>query len=326
MFPERPSTYKGMQLVYLPSIQTKSLSTFTHTFVSALHLAFRRADVALFVNVANSPFCLITKLAGIKTALNVDGQEWLRPKWGRTGKRYFLMSAKICGATTHRVITDAPEMQRIYRDEFNIDSVDIAYGADFVEKRDPGKIAELGLESGEYYLTCCRLVPDNNVDLLIDGFKQSGSERTYAVVGDTPYKSAYVEKLKTQGGANVRFLGQINDQDLVDELYANAYVYLHGHQYGGTNPTLLRAMAARNCVIALHTPFNTGVLEGSGLFFEKRPEALAEQIRAVDDDPEKAEARGQQSLERVRQAFTWDHITDQYEALCFELSGRQRDA
>ena len=94
LFPERTRTYRGMKLVYTPSIQTKTLGTFSHTLFSAIHLSFRRADIALYVNVANTPFCAITRLAGIKTVLNVDGMEWRRPKWGPVGRKYFLLSAR----------------------------------------------------------------------------------------------------------------------------------------------------------------------------------------------------------------------------------------
>ena len=315
LFPERPRTYKGMALVYLPSIQTKTLGTFSHTLFSAIDLSFRRADIGMYVNVANSPFCAITRLAGIKTALNVDGMEWRRPKWGPVGKKYFYASARMCKHTAHAVVTDAAEMKRIYWTKFGTRSTDIAYGANIFSSRHPECVRELGLTPGEYIFTVCRLVPDNNVELLVRAFNGIKTDRQYVIAGGTPYESEYVEQLKRSANANVVFLGQVNDQDLVDELYANASVYFHGHEFGGTNPTVLRALAAGNCVVALDTAFNREVLGENGLFFQKSEESAREVLEDILESRAKRELYASRSRDRIREKYTWDIIADQYEEL-----------
>ena len=320
LFKDRPKEFKGIKLVYLPSIQTKSLSTFSHSCLAALHLAFRRADVALFVNVANSPFCLITKLAGIKTALNVDGLEWLRPKWGPTGKKYFHMSARISKWTTHQIITDATRMQEVYREEFGVESEDIAYGADVFGSNNQERVREVGLEPGKYFLTACRLVPDNNVHVLLDAFEQSSTDITYGIVGGTPYASAYVDEVTSRDDSRLKFLGYVEDQTLMDELYANAFTYLHAHEFGGTNPTLLRAMAGGNCVIALDTPFNREVLGDCGLFFNKGDDSLGRQIQFLLDHPEERNRMAEGAIKRIQERYSWELITDRYEQLCARLA------
>jgi len=322
IFKVRPAAYLGMKMVYLPSIQTKSFSTFTHTFLSALHLVFRRADVALFVNVANSPFCLITMLAGMKTALNVDGLEWLRPKWGPTGRAYFLAAARIAKYTTHELITDAERMKEIYQKEFHADSTMIAYGANIMTSTRPELLDPLGLERGEYFFTACRLVPDNNVDLMIRAFLATNTAKKYAIAGGTPYDSPYVAKLKGMADGRVRFLGHIDDQDIIRELHCNAYAYLHGHQFGGTNPTLLKALASGNCILALDTAFNREVLGDHGLFFGKDASDAERCLHRVLEHPEIRERLGRNAPDRIREKYTWDMITDQYEALCKRLLGR----
>jgi glycosyltransferase involved in cell wall biosynthesis len=105
----------------------------------------------------------------------------------------------------------------------------------------------------------------------------------------------------------------------MDELYANAFAYLHAHEFGGTNPTLLRALAGGNCVLALSTPFNHGVMQEAGMFFDKDVESMANVIQALCDKPEQAELYAQKAQARIREAFTWDLITDQYEDLCQDL-------
>ena len=319
LFKERPAAFLGMKMLYLPSIPTKSLGTFTHTFLSALHLVFRRADVAIFVNVANSPFCLITKLAGIKTALNVDGLEWLRPKWGPMGKRYFLTAAQIAKYTTHELITDAERMKEIYQEEFKADSTMIAYGANIMTSAKPELLEPLGLKKGDYFFTACRLVPDNNVDLLIQAFLRTATTKKYAIAGGTPYASSYVTGLKEMANDRVRFLGHIDDQDLIRELHCNAFAYLHGHQYGGTNPTLLKALAFGNCILALNTAFNREVLGDYGMFFEKDVSAAQRRLHEILEHPEIQVELARKAPDRIREKYTWDIITDQYEALCKRL-------
>jgi glycosyltransferase involved in cell wall biosynthesis len=323
LFKERPVMFLGMKMIYLPSIQTKTLGTFTHTFLSALHLAFRRADVALFVNVANSPFCLITKLAGMKTALNVDGLEWLRPKWGPMGKKYFLTAARIAKHTTHELITDANRMKKVYQEMFGASSTMIAYGANIMSSSRPELLDPLGLKKGEYFFTACRLVPDNNVDLMIEAFLRTDTSKKYAIAGGTPYKSPYMAKLRMIADDRVVFLGHIDDQAVIRELHCNAFAYLHGHQYGGTNPTLLKALAFGNCVLALNTEFNREVLGNYGMFFEKDVSDVELRLREILEHPQIQVRLARSAPDRIREKYTWDLIADQYEALCHRLIGRE---
>ena len=269
----------------------------------------------MYVNVANSPFCAITRLAGIKTALNVDGMEWRRPKWGSVGKRYFHASARICKHTAHTIVTDAAEMKNVYWTTFGTRSTDIAYGANIFSSRRPECVRELGLTPGEYIFTACRLVPDNNIELLVRAFNEIKTDRQYVIAGGTPYESEYVEELKRSANANVVFLGHLDDQDLVDELYANASVYFHAHEFGGTNPTLLRAMAAGNCVVALDTSFNREVLGENGLFFRKSATSAREVLAEILESRDKREMNASLSRDRIREKYTWDIIADQYEEL-----------
>lgn len=324
-FRDRPPSYRGMNLVYLPSVDTKNLSTLTHGLLSAMHACILRPDIALFVNVATAPFCWMVKLAGIKTVLNVDGMEWLRPKWSTMGRKYFRLCARLARHCTHCVVTDAEAMQEVYQKEFKTDSVVIAYGAEPAYSSDPEKVRRLGLEPGRYFFTACRLVPDNNIDLLVKAFCRSRTDMQYAIAGGTPYRSEYVERVKQLADKRVKFLGHIDDQAVIRELHCNAYAYLHGHQFGGTNPTLLKALAYGNCVLALDTPFNREVLGDYGLFFPKDTDGLQRMIDDLANNSAKKEALSARARERIQQKYTWDIITDQYEQLFYRLAGQDRN-
>jgi glycosyltransferase involved in cell wall biosynthesis len=321
VFHEHPATYRGVKLIYLPSVQTKSLSTFSHMFLSSLDVLFRHVDIALVTNVANSLFCLMPKLAGIKTIINVDGLEWLRPKWGSWGKRYFYLSAKVARYTANKVVTDAKEMQEIYLREFSTPSACITYGANIETSRRPELIQQFGLVPGEYFFTGCRLVPDNNLDLIIEAFSHVATEKKYVIAGGIPYADPYVQRLKQTKDPRVIFLGHIDDQNIMRELHCNAYAYLHGHQFGGTNPSLLKALAYGNCVLALDTPFNREVLQSYGLLFQKDSKDLGERIRYLVTHPEIQSDYSRRAPQRILEEYTWDHIADQYELLFCQTRG-----
>jgi len=321
LFQDRPAVYRGMRMLYLPAIQTKSQSTFSHMFLSAIDVLLRKVDVAMVCNVANSPGCAIPKLAGIKTAINVDGLEWLRPKWGKWGKRYFKFSARIAKHTSDVIVTDAEGMRQVYLREFKADSEMIAYGANIQDSEHPEMLAQYGLVPKQYFLIASRLVPDNNADLIIRAFEQVETDKALAIAGGTPYHDSFVERVKATTDPRVRFLGHIDDQAQIRELHCNAYAYIHGHQFGGTNPALLKALGYGNCILALDTVFNREVLGKYGLFFEKTKASLVEKIRYLLENPTVQAHMAKAAPNRIRERYTWDHITDEYERLFLRLCG-----
>jgi glycosyltransferase involved in cell wall biosynthesis len=308
--------YRGIQLVYLPSVETRTLSTYSAMALASLHASFRDYDVVLACNVASSPFCLLPKLGAKRIVINVDGLEWLRPKWGALARRIFKLSARLSKHTGDVLVADAAEMRRVYAQEFGAASVVIAYGATIGVSERPEILAQYGLSPCNYLLTASRLVPDNNPDLIIEAFSGVETEMLLAMAGGVPYASPFVDGLKRRANERVRLLGHIDDADHVKELHCNAYAYVHGHEFGGTNPALLKALGFGNCVLALDTPFNREVLEGGyGILFRKDPDDLREQLQAIVDDPERRATMARRARDRISEAYTWEQIADEYEAL-----------
>jgi glycosyltransferase involved in cell wall biosynthesis len=323
LFKERPQYYHGVRLIYLANLETKSLGTLTHTLVSMFDLLFRKVDVALVVNIANAFHCIIPRLFGIPVAINVDGLDWKRDKWGPIAKKYFYLNAKSVGRICRKgVVTDAQEMRRIYLEEFNTPSVCIAYGANLEGSSDCSVVRQYRLEPFQYYLILSRMVPENNADLILRAFERVRSPRILAIAGDANYHSAFVDQLKRTRDPRVRFIGHIGHPDHVKELHCNAYAYLHGHSLGGTNPSLLIALASRNCVLALDTPFNREVLGDYGILFRNDAD-LATKIQQIEDRPEIAASFRLHAPERIRERYTWEMITDQYEELFLQLANGQ---
>jgi glycosyltransferase involved in cell wall biosynthesis len=314
MFRSRPKYYHGARILYFPGLRGKNTAQFSHSLLTTLDVIFRRPDVAFFCNVANGPFGFLVRLARIPCVINVDGLEWRRPKWGRLAQQWFRFGARCASRLFHRVVTDATGMQEIYLREFHCPSTLIAYGANLVIPRNPSLLERFSLTSRGFFLVVCRLVPDNNVDLIVRAYKQSGSKKKLLVVGGTVYKNEYQENLQLLAGSGVVFCGYIHDQDLLNELYCHAYACIHGHEFGGTNPSLLRALGAGCCVLALDTVFNREVLvDGQyGLLFKKDEGALAGLMQAVEADETRMRALRKMGPERIRQNYTWDKICGQY--------------
>ncbi len=325
LFRERPAMVNGVRLVYLPTIEKKNLSQFLHSLQSFIHACLSRYDAVLAVNAANGPFGLLTRLCRLPSAINVDGLEWLRPKWRGLGARYFRWASRQATRFFDRVITDSREMQRIYRREFAAESAMIAYGADVPPAADPRLLESWGLASRGYYLLVGRMVPDNNADLIVREFVASPTARKLVVVGGDPYGGRYGRALRSRTDPRLVFPGFVTDAAELAALYQHCFAYLHGHEFGGTNPSLLQALAAGCAVCALDTVFSREVLADGrhGLFFSKETGNLMALIAGLESREESLEAFRGRARQRVREAYSWEDIAGQYRRLFEELTAEK---
>lgn len=318
--PELPS-FQGMRLVHLPAMRKRSLETLSHSGLSVAHLARHRTDVALVFNCANAPWLPVIRASGISVATHVDGLEWQRAKWGTLGKKYYKMAEKLSVRWSDALIADATGISTYYRDTYGAATDLISYGAPLV---DPGtdRLAAAGLESDSYHLLVARFEPENHVLEIVRGYVRSGARLPLIVVGSAPYSDDYTSRVHAEADGRVRFLGGVWDQQLLDQLYANARSYLHGHSVGGTNPSLLRALGAGAPTDAFEVVFNREVLGSAGRYFSD-PEELARLIEDSEAHPASAAERGLASRRRAG-GYDWDDVADGYEMLCRRLAGSSR--
>jgi glycosyltransferase involved in cell wall biosynthesis len=314
LFSTRPKNVNGVDLVYVPTVQTKSLNQLVHSFFSMLHACFSKVDVILVVNAANGPFGLISLLAQKKTLINVDGLEWLRPKWKGLGQVYFKFAAKLATLFYNTIITDAEAMRQVYLSTFNTESTVIAYGANIRHAKNPELISQFGLQPNEYFLIVGRLIPDNNSDILLEGYLQANTHKKLVIVGDVPYQDAYTQRMKAHASDQVLFLGYVTHSEVLAELYHQSYAYLHGHEYGGTNPTMLKAMAYGTAILALDTVFNREMLENGefGWFFQKTPASVALYLQQAENNPQSVETLKAKARNGITQKYNWDEVTRAY--------------
>ena len=313
----RVSFADGIALVYIPSPGGKNFSAVISTLLAVVHgLTRRRFDVWFFVNVGMGHHCALARLSRRPVVMNVDGLDWTRRKWGPVARAYFYLAARSAVRFCTRLVTDAEGMRAYYREHFGADSEMIAYGADVEESEHPELIAPFGVKPGRYFLIVSRLIPENSLVAMLEGFRASRTTRRLIVVGSANYADAFHARLRAiaAGDARISLVGHVPDQAVVKELWCNCHAYLHGHSVGGTNPALLRAMGYGCCVLALDTVFNREVLEDTGRFFADAPR-LTSLLDEMDEHAGAAEQLRRRAQERVREHYAWEQITDQYERL-----------
>jgi glycosyltransferase involved in cell wall biosynthesis len=318
--PWEEAAYRGMRLVHLPAVRKKSLETLSHTSMSVVHLCARPTDVVLLFNAANAPLLPLVRMRRLPVATHVDGLEWKRAKWSGAGRHYYRLAESLAVRWSDALIADAEGIRDYYRDEFGAPSELIAYGAPVIRSVHPERLDALDLRPHEYHLVVTRFEPENHVDMIVAAYAASCCRFPLVVVGAAPYAHEYTERVKGLADERVRFLGSVWDQDLLDELYANALTYQHGHSVGGTNPSLLRAIGAGAASNAFAVSFNREVLGDSGRFFASSDELTA-LLDDAERDPDATLRRGDDSRGRAA-AYDWDDVAVKYEALCRRLATR----
>jgi glycosyltransferase involved in cell wall biosynthesis len=310
-----PSTYKGVRLAYRGFINSKSLGTLSHTANCMLHAVRQGFDVLMVFNAGNAPLCVIPRLFRQRIAVNVDGLEWKRAKWGRAAKLYYQFGEWTATKLAHRIVSDSRAIQDYYVERYKTPSTFIAYGAHVESSERPEILEEYGLEPGKYFFVASRLEPENNADTTIAAFERVKTDKTLVIAGGANWKSPFVERLQRTTDARVKLLGPVYKPGHIHELHANCYAYVHGNEVGGTNPALLKALGYGNCVLALDVPFNAEVVADAALLYRKDPADLAEKMQLITDDPGLAQTYRDRAPRRVKEAYQWPMVTDDYERL-----------
>ena len=322
LFTEKPKKVNGINLVYTPSVNSKIFSQLYNSFFSFLHVCFSNVDVVLVVNSANGPFGLLTRIFRKKTCINVDGLEWLRPKWKGLGALYFKFASKLATIFYDEIITDSIEMSKVYNKKFYKKSIVIAYGSTMSHVNNSEILKKFALKKNEYYLIVGRLIPDNNSKLIIEGFLKSNSNKSIVVVGDVPYNDEYAKDIKLLASKKIIFTGYIKDQLDLTSLYKNCYGYIHGHEYGGTNPTMINALYLNCQILALDTVFNREMLKNKkSVFFVKNKKSITKKI--IEFESKYDELIRKNDDYKLIKKYDWDFIQRKYLEVFYNLTSCQ---
>jgi len=317
----RQLEYHGVRLKVLPTIRHKYFDTVIHGFLSALHAVPGRFDVALICNAANAPFAPILRFTGTPVAINVDGLEHKRKKWGLLGRRYYKLAEYLSTLLPNVMVTDAQVIQDYYLVRHNSPSIMIAYGSEVERRPDRETVRKWRVEPNRYVLYVSRLEPENNAHLVIEAFKKVRTAYRLLVVGDAPYAEEYISDLKARarGDKRIVFTGFVFGQDY-RALQQNAYCYVHATEVGGTHPALLEAMGYGNCVLTLDTPENIEAVGEAGIPYADEFD-LVEKLQRVLRDGSLVQSYRHRAQLRVQKYYDWEGVVDQYEQLFARMVG-----
>ena len=211
-------------------------------------------------------------------------------------------------------------MNKVYRDKFRKKSTVIAYGPTMDIDKNSKILEKLSLQKKEYYLIVGRLIPDNNSKQIIEGFLKSNTKKIIVVVGDVPYNDDYAKNIKLLSSKKVVFTGYINNQVDLTALYYNCFAYIHGHEFGGTNPTMINALDLNCQILALDTVFNREMLENKkSVLFNKN--SIIEKINEFED---KYDLLIEKNMNyKLPKKYDWDFIKNEYLNVFYGLTNCQ---
>lgn len=274
-------------------------------------------------------FCRRIHKLGGKVYLNPDGHEWMRAKWSAPIRKYWKISEQMMVCKSDLVICDSVNIEKYIHEQYDykvkgeLKTTYIAYGAETRKSLMPDDSTQFtdwmqanGLKSGEYYLVVGRFVPENNYEIMIREFMKSNTRKDFVIITNVNDKflSQLEERLHFCQDKRIKFVGTVYDQELLLKIREKAYGYFHGHEVGGTNPSLLEALAVTKLNLLLDVGFNREVAENAALYWTKEPGNLAALIDESDSAAvEKVDILGAYAKNRIKTAYGWQFIAGQYE-------------
>ena len=267
----------------------------------------------------------IHRLGG-KVFVNPDGHEWMRAKWSKPVRKYWKISEAGMVKSADLLICDSVNIEKYIKvsyAKFNPKTTFIAYGADVnksVLKNNSPKLVNWmtknKLKPNEYYLIVGRFVPENNFQTMIREFMNSHSSKDLVIITtkNEKFLNDLNDKLRFKNDKRIKFVGTVYDQELLKKIREDAYGYLHGHSVGGTNPSLLEALSSTRINLLLNVGFNKEVGKDSALYWNTERGNLSKLIDQVDKmSPDKIRYYDKASTQRIKSAYSWQHIADEYE-------------
>jgi glycosyltransferase involved in cell wall biosynthesis len=311
--PYKESTWNGVQLIhcYDPENKLGTAGQFVYDLNCVLDLRKRNVDIILQLGYTSSSVWgwLLPRTTVVTT--NMDGLEWKRTKYSKRIQKFLLWAEKLGVKYSDHLISDSKGIQDYLLEKYNKASDYIPYGADVITEPTENVLNEYGLTKYHYNLLIARLEPENSIEIILDGVVKSNLKTPFLVVGKHATKYGEYLKNKFQDYPYIRFLGGIYDMAKLDSIRYFSNVYFHGHTVGGTNPSLLEAMASNSLVCANDNPFNRYILEDDGLYFR-----MADDVAGILKQTRKMGLENQAKLinnkQKLKAIYSWETIVDQY--------------
>lgn len=313
--PFQKNTWKGVSIIhcYDPEYIIGSAGQIIYDFNCIIDSRKRDFDIILQLGYTSSSISNLFIRKKVKVVTNMDGIEWKRTKFSNLAKYYLFIAERLCVRYTDYFIADSIGIQEYIERTYNKQSTYIAYGAEEIPVPDNKLISKYGLEPNMYDLVIARLEPENNIDMIIKGYLESERKRKLVIVGSM--KTKFGKKI-SKYSLDIEFLDFINNKLDLDALRYYSNLYLHGHSVGGTNPSLLEAMAARSLICAHNNIFNKSILNEDAFYFDNS-EDITQLINK--NDQSKRTLFIEKNHKKIKDNFSWKRIIEKYNLMFQEI-------
>lgn len=313
--PFKESNWRGIELkhCYDPEKLIGTAGQFVYDLNCILDARQRNFDVILQLGYTSSSIWsfLFPRKSVIVT--NMDGLEWKRTKYSDPVKKFLKYAESIAAKKSSFLVADSPAIQKYLLETYNKHSTFIPYGANQFTELDATLLSPFGVEQFNYDLIIARMEPENNIEVILDGINTAESKRPCIVVGNASNTFGSHLVRKFAGNKLIKFVGSIYDIHKLNNLRYFSNIYFHGHSVGGTNPSLLEAMASHTLIVAHQNGFNEAVLGDDAYYFTSSDDIshLVLTLRKVEHEKRKID----NNLQKIEQHYNWEKIVLQYEEL-----------
>lgn len=316
--PYTESTWNGVEIrhCYDPEYKIGTAGQFIYDLNCLLDARKRKYDVIMLMGYTSSSVWGSLYPKGSAIITNMDGLEWKRSKYSKPVQAFLRYAEKLAVKHSQYYVADSMVIQSYLKNKYKIESKYIPYGADLFSDIEREQFERSEILREDYFLLMARMEPENNIETILEGFNQSNSAKSFKVLGDTGNRFGKYITHKFKNDDRIQFKGSIFDNAKVRSLQNNSYLYFHGHSVGGTNPSLLEAMASEALIAAHNNPFNKSVLHTDAFYFSNANEVknIVETVRRMETE----KTMVNNNLYKIKNQFNWETIVDQYEEFALE--------
>ncbi|ESU29994.1 Glycosyltransferase-like protein [Flavobacterium limnosediminis JC2902] len=309
--PYQEKTFQGVNILhqYDPEFKIGTAGQFIYDLNCILDSRKRNFDIILQLGYTSSSVWhfLLPKKPLIIT--NMDGLEWKRTKYSKPVQKVLLFAEKLAVKSSDYLIADSLGIKKYLLEKYAKDSTYIAYGAHVFENPDEQILAAYEVEKHNFNMILARLEPENNIETILDGIALSDDTTPMLVIGNHQTKFGNYLKEKFQSYPNIRFIGAVYNLEHLNNLRWYSNLYFHGHSVGGTNPSLLEAMASKALIIAHDNDFNKAILKENAYYFSNSEDVKKLTLQTKKNDNLHLI---QNNFAAIASEFNWDKINGEY--------------
>jgi hypothetical protein len=314
------TTWHGVNIIhkYNPE-HLFGLGALIYDFNTIWNCRKNKFDIIIQLGYATSSIWVSTILPKkTKVVTNMDGLEWKRAKYGFFTRNFIKVAERIAVKRSNYLIADSPIIKK-YLTRYQKEVETIAYGAKIFEKPDAAELEQFELEPYNYHLLIARMVPENNIEMILEGYLASESKTPFVVIGNQQNRyGRYVAR--RFNNKNICFLGPLFNKTSLNNLRFYSNLYFHGHTVGGTNPSLLEAMASSAFICAHNNTFNKAVLGENAVFF-KTSQDISKILMKYSKDIEHPFIL--RNRNEIKKNYVWSNVVDRYAKVLLRLSDQR---